>query len=389
MPKTSDRGVDKYPELAERRREIAQLYAASLLGMIKKGGATMSLTTRQRVLDEIFLLNPDHAGARAANREVKMGSRWVLEETRTAATQRRQIRTWAREALANAPKQSVFEPTKEEQAFGVKWKAMVAGSGWRMLSSAPAYEAPNCLRVADATDYLFERVFEMGGVMFPGRRIMMTDDRNVFHGILRRAPGMTPKRFEHSKGLGSTWLPDSNTFVAGKSDAEARLEVCSRQPLGMLFKEYFNLSTRHGWAWEGFGLYLTHKLTGYRRSTFVRVTRYATEERNHAEEKLWAELAPIRSNWFAVARRRIDARATPDWKLMLAKDVNQMEMRDLLFSYMLSAYLAEAHTDKLPDILKEIGENKDGADVLQRALGMPLALLAQRVNRWVLEHRGR
>jgi len=386
MPETRDRKPEHQEELAAKRREIAAMYAASLLPLIEKSGATTPGATRERVFHELFLLNPEHARGRAANGETSDGSRWVLKETRTAAARRLVLRTKIRKLLGELPAGKEIEPTKEEKAYGVDWKAALQGTSWRLLFAAEAHEASGCLRIADATEGVFEAVFGMGGVYFSGRRILMTDDDAKYRKILAAAPHMTKKEFERSKGLSSTWLPRSRTCLCSKPYADWRVEICARQPFGLLLDEYFEVSGRHGWVWEGVGLYLTHALTGYRRSTFVRVTRYAEEDRNKREERLWGELLAKTADWFAIATARIERGETPDWNLMLAKDVNQMEVNDLLFSFLLGAYLVEAHADKLPGILKEIGENKASAGVLQAALGMPLSRIEQRIYRWIREH---
>jgi len=383
---TRDRAPELHGEHQEKRREIAAKFAASLVVMIRKSGTTTPEATRERVLREIFLLDPEHASARAANEETKVGSRWVLKETVAAKLRRRMLRKRVVKLILQHSAPKAVKPTEEEKSYGVVWKATLQGTYWRMLYSADAFEAIGCLRIADSTEGLFETVFDMGGVYFAGRRLLITDEEAKYLRVLQRCKKMTKKGYERGKQLGSTWLPESRTCVCKMPFVEWRIEISARQPLGLLLDEYFDLSTRHGWVWEGVGLYLTHTLTGHRRTTFVRVTRYAEEKKNDPQKRLWGELLPTRANWFAVAARRIESGETPDWKLLLSNDVNQMSVNELLFSYMLAAYLIEAHPDKLADILKDIGTNKASADVLQAALGMPLARMESRLYRWVREH---
>jgi len=386
LPETRDRKPQYYEELAAKRKRIGAMYAAPLLALVKKSGATTPDATRERVLREIYLLDPDHKGARAANGEVHDGKRWVLRETQTAAVRRLVLRTKVRELLGELPVGKKVEPTEEEKAYGVDWKASLQGTTWRLLYAADAFEAPGCLRVADATDGVFEAVFGIGTVHLAGRRILMMDDAAKYEKVITAAPHMTKEYLEYVKQLSSCWLPRSRTCVSNKPFPDWRMEICARQPFGLMLDEYFEVAPRHGWVWDGVGLYLTHALTGFRRSTFVRVTRYAEDEKNKPEQRLWGELLPTNADWFAIAAQRIENGKTPDWKLMLSKDVNQMEVNDLLFSFVLAAYLVEAQADHLPGILKEVGENKASADVLQAMLGMRLSRLEQRVYRWVREH---
>ena len=386
MPETRDRKPKYRDELIERKKRIAVMYATPLLGLLRKSGATTSDATREKVYREIYLLDPDHKAARAANGEVHDGKRWILKETQRAAARRLVLRTRIRELLSGLPVGKAVAPTKEEQDYGLEWKATLQGSTWRLLSTVKPFEAVECLRVADATDGTFEAVFGIGGVEFAGRRILMTDDAKKYEQALEKAPHMTKEYREYSRLLSSTWLPRSRTCLCHKPFPEWRIEICARQPFVLLLDEYFELNVRHGWAFEGMGLYLTHALTGFRRSTFVRITRYADDEKNKPDQRLWGELLPTTADWFAIAAKRIEAGETPDWKLMLSKDVNQMTVNDLLFSFLLAAYLAEAQSDHLPGILKEVAENKPSAEVLQKMLGMPLSRIEQRVYRWIREH---
>lgn len=386
-PKTSDRQLNLHPERDRRRREIASRFADALLPTIEKGGATMSLKTRARVLAETFLLDPEQESARALNGEVKVGSRWMLVESRRAKVRQRELTRAARSALAKAPKPGPVEPTEEEKSYGVQWITALDAGRWRVLCSTPAVEAPSYIRAADASDSFFESVFGTGRVVFARRRLLMTDTKQNYQAILSRDPKFTEREYEWKKDMRSAWFSKSRTCIV-RGDRPTRIEMAARQPLGFLLQRYFKVSARHGWVWEGVGLYLTHKLTGYRRTTFVRKTGYAEGDarRNAASGKLWEEMELEGADWFLIAAGRIDAGATPDWSHMLSKDVNQMDTLDLLFAYVLGAYLLESHPDKLVGTLKAIGSGKASTAVLQETLGMPLAAIEKRVNRWVREH---
>jgi len=353
--------------------------------LLRKSGATTPEATRERVLHEIFLIGPDCRFARAYNGEVKVGGAWVLEETPRAIERRKGLEERIRKALAELPAPKSVDPTREESSYGFEWKATLQGNYWRVLSSADAFEALECVRVADATENTFEAVFGLGGEYVAGCKLLVTDDAAKYEGVLGRHLKVGSKEFEAVKSLGSTWLPGTRACLCRQAHKEWRVEICARQPFSVLLDQYFKISLRHGWVSEGVGLYLTHLLTGYRKTTYVRVTRYAEESKNKPQQRLWGELLPKTADWFAIAKGRIERGETPDWKLMLAKDVNQMEVNDLLFSYLLAAYLIEAHGDKMPAILTDVGKNKPSSDVLQSALGLPLVRLEARVYRWIRE----
>ena len=388
MPETRDRLPAFHAELEQRRRAIGTRFGDALVPLVEKAGTTGALATRERVLREIFLLHPDHEGAHRANGEVRAGARWVLLDTQRAVSRRAALREAVRQALDKAGPAQVVEPTEEERSYGVQWNSALDGGGWRLLCAIPALEAPSCLRVADATDPLFESVLGMGGKDFPARRLFMLTGPAQFQTLLSNHPKISPALYKREKDLASTWLPASHTCVTRVDQPERRIEWAARQPLGFLLQKYYGVTTRNGWIWEGVGLYLTHQLTGYRRSTFVRHTRYVAEKSKKSQRsaRLWASMQPVRADWFRLAADMVARGHSPDWTHMLAKDTSQMDTHDLLASYMLAAYLIETQHERLPAILKEIGTGKASAAVLQKSLGMPLAALEARVYRWAAEH---
>ena len=111
----------------------------------------------------------------------------------------------------------------------------------------------------------------------------------------------------------------------------------------------------------------------------MRKTRYAkqTAKTRGIDAKMRAKNA----NWFALTAD-LDA---PDWKLLLAKDVNQMDPVDLIWSYVLAAFVLEAYPHKANALLVRIGKSESSADALVAELGIPIDELAIRVQRYAHE----
>lgn len=388
LPDTYDRKLDLHPERDERRRGIGKRYADTVMPILEGGGTTGSLKTRASVLTELFLIDPENARARTFNGEVRAGSRWLLTETVRARARRRFIRDAARKALAQAPVGKPVTPTVEEMRYGIRWTASIDAGGWRVLISAPAHEAPACQRAGDASGPFFESLFRLGPLQIPGARMMLLGSNNEYARLLKKHPGLTARDRARYARLGGCWLPGGMTFVSrGIGGAETRLDEAARMPLSVLLWKKLGMSAKQGWVWEGFGLYMSYHLVGYRRTTFVRYTRYSNDQQlDKKMNLLWGEMLSTHASWFAIAKREAKSKFKPDWALLLSKDVNQMNTRDLLESYMLAAFILEAHPKKAAGILKRIGAGESSVIVLQETLGMPLPALEARVGRWVREH---
>ena len=53
-----------------------------------------------------------------------------------------------------------------------------------------------------------------------------------------------------------------------------RLDGAARQTLGTLLMDAYGVDGRHGWAWEGLGLYLVERMVGTRLTHYVQRGRY-------------------------------------------------------------------------------------------------------------------
>jgi len=72
---------------------------------------------------------------------------------------------------------------------------------------------------------------------------------------------------------------------------------------------------------------------------------------------------------------------------VLGKRMDTLTTHDLLVSYLLAAFLLEAHPAKTPRILGKIGEGGDAGLVLVDELGLSLDDLEARILHWLSERR--
>jgi len=379
-PAAKDRNAGALEELDGRRRAIGERYAEHVIPHLERGWRASPSATRARVYRELFALDPDHVRARHARGEVRVKKIWVLRETARGVTRRVEMEKLLKEAFGEVPSPLLSKPTDAERALGVRWHSALDGQDWRLVTAAPAFEALRCIRVADASRMLIDSTLGRESKRVPpALRLLMVDTRPAYETALRAHPHTDDESYKFNAAVSSCWLPKSSTCLMFDATVNQRFEGSARQPVGFHLWSYFGLTGRHGWAWEGFGLYFTYQLTGYRLSSYVRQTRYAKQ--SVKARGIDAKMRKPNANWFKLSAD-LDA---PDWKLLLSKDVNQMNSVDLIWSYLLTAFVLEAYPEKANSLLTRIGKGTASADALAAGLELPLDELGLRVRRYAKE----
>jgi hypothetical protein len=253
-----------------------------------------------------------------------------------------------------------------------------------MLASASRSELREAARIAEATVHFFEECFR-GAVGVRPQVFLLVTTHEEYESVIRRHPGTSEGFRKFAVGVGSVWLPKSNRVVARKDTQEGRIEIAARQPLGSLLYRQFGIEPEHGWACEGFGLYLTEALVGLRTSYSVWRGEYARDNRREKEE-LWARIRALRADWFEIARELARDGKSPEFALLMSKDVNTLEPADIVFSYVLAAYLLEAQVESTPGLLRAVGERRIAFhEAVRDKLGMTVPELQERVLAWLEE----
>ena len=73
----------------------------------------------------------------------------------------------------------------------------------------------------------------------------------------------------------------------------------------------------------------------------------------------------------------------PNLAFALGKDVNQLEADDLLVGYALAAFLIEAHTERVPEVLRRCGAEENPVLVLEELFGKDLTWIQARLTAWL------
>jgi len=374
-----DRAPDALPAYEERKRAVGGRYAAAVIGRLELGWRASPDAVRERVFAEIFRLDPDHERARRARGETRRGGAWVLRETVRAEKRRGKLAALAKAARDEVPEPEQATLTDEEAGFGVVWTDALQGRDWRLLLAAPAEEGKRCVRVADATRTLLAEALGSRFGRAEGMRLLVMTKREDYLAVLKAHPKSDEKTLKFDGALTGCWLKGTCTTALYDGTAIRRFEGCARQPVGFHLWGRFGVTGKQGWAWEGMGLYFTYLLTGQRLSYFTRRTRYANQ--GVTVRGLGAKMRDGKTDWFELAGEL----KRPDWKLLLAKDVNQLTNAELVWSYVLAGFVLEAFPHKAATILAELGKGRPSSAVLPAELGMSLPMLARRVPRFAEE----
>ncbi len=371
----------------DRARALGDSFAQDAFALLARHEGSVASDTRARAIRDVLAVAPHRNDARTANREVQTAEgTWMLEESVRGREGRRGLATAAQHALDAVKEPRRVRPTENENKVRIGWTGILQGSRVRMLGTNPRDELERCHRTAEAVFGLMDTVFGEPPARVNGLTIfvLMTDDERKT--LLANHPKATDAYRKVSGRRASSWFPKTNVAWI-KAGVTGRLEWSTRQPLATLLRRTYGVTAKHGWAFEGFGLYLSYLLTGSRGTFFVRPTGY-NDGAKPKTGQLWERLRAEGASWRDEARAMFAANQGPNVHLLFGKGTNAMTMEELLYAYVLAAYILEGHPGKATAILKAIGKDKKRpAEVFGRVLGVDLEGLDLRLRRWLAETR--
>jgi len=370
--------------LGARREALGNRFADSTYAWLRDHAKDVSAAMRARLVREMTLAAPHRADIRKANGEVLTAEgRWLLKESIAGPRRQKALRDATARALASMATPEEARPTRAENATQLAWKAIVQGPRVRLLGTVPLADVRSAHRVASASFPVFEAVYGGDAPAIKKLTIMLITSDEERATLLKNHPASTKAFRSFAATLASGWFPKSATLYARSRVQAKRVEWCARQPLSSMLRRRFGVRTKHGWAFEGFGLYVSHLLSGQRRTFYVRRTQYGdTSER---DGDLWDKLTEDRADWREHARTLLASERAPDLRLLLGKPVNTMNTEDMLISYVLAAFILEGRSTQAAPLLEAIGKGKPADEALRLGLGLDIEGLGFRLRRWLAE----
>ncbi|MAF67634.1 MAG: hypothetical protein CMJ84_18505 [Planctomycetes bacterium] len=369
-------------ELPGRKHEVVSVFRDRVLALLAEHETALEIERARAVRDQLLVLDPDDEVVRTGRGEVRRGDRWVLGETSRAAERRVGFSPLARKLLDGAPAPVTVTPNAREGAFDLEWTACLSAGGVRVLGTCGREELERILRVLLAQRSFVNEVMGLEAD-FPASftAYALTDD-DQGRRFVAAHPDADERIRRFMEKLVAAAVPGSHDVVSWCDEPAKRLDGLARLGLQHLFGDAFELDGDQGWAFEGFGLYITRELVGTRLTWFVKPSDYLLPEEDAA---LRSRLLQSGSDWYAEAARILAGERSPKLIYALGRSVNTLTTEDMLLSYVLAAYLVEARPEEASAILRRIGTGEASQLVVEEVLGLDLAELGRRLRRWLEE----
>jgi len=367
-----------------RRAAMGKALVERGLALLAEHASSVLPPRRQAVLRILVYLAPEREDVRAALGEQRSADgTWRLAESLGARKRRDDLRKLATAVLRDLSAPSLSRPTRAENALHLDWTAIVQMPHARLLGTVPREEVIEGGKRFAACGPVFRGA--LGGTprkITPLAIYVLASpaDRTT---LLASHPQAPDSYRTWAARLQSSWFPKTRDVWIQTAEKDLRLEWVSRQGMGTLLSSQLGLRGKPGWAFEGFGLYLSHLVAGQRQTFFVKRTKYG--EKVTRKDDLWARLRDKRTDWRAEARTLLASPRAPDLRLLLGKRLSEMNTEDMLVSYVLAALLLEGRPKEVAGLLTKIGRGKrPSVDVLSAA-GLDPETLGIKLRRWLDE----
>ena len=346
-------------------------------------GGDLSDEEQRDALTDILRLDPANPFVASAPVEIRAAAAKVLPETIVARERRAQLNIWVREGFKKAPQAKAATLLDRDDALGIDWQGVLKTREFRVVYATSAEEADRLLYALHATDSLFKSLFPKRRGLPRDLTVYLMDSPAQKDTFLRNHPAITEEKRPHLAKLGGSGIPGTRDFAFWEGDEQRRADGIVRMALGWMFKGGFNVSVETGWAYEGFGLYLTRALVRTRQNW----TASADPALSPKEDfKLRTKLLQEGTNWMQEAHDMWQS-SPPDLEGVMGRDVNQLNTEDILTSYVMAAYLLEGQPKKVDAFLRMTGSRLSLDEQVQRVFGWDLSTFQERAGRWLSERR--
>jgi len=353
-------------------------YVTQLRTFLAEDG--LSPDQRQILIDDLFVVQPDDPELRAQRGETQTSGGWVLHETARSVAHRSTIEALATRSLEDAAWPEAVEPTAREAGITEWTKAYDTAAG-RVLGTVDDEELLAMSRTLPGTLAFFRQTLdEEARYPDPLTIFLMKGDtdRDAF---LTNHPTMYERDRKRLVNLSGTWVNDANDVAYWTRQREYRDDGIVRLLVGYLLGDSFRIRLQpHAWVHEGFGLYLTERLTGTRLTWFVQALG---ADGSDALRQRMLETA----DWNGMALEILAREDRPRLAELVVAPPQELTSEQLLYSYVVAGYLMEAFPGEVHEILGALGANRPAEAVLERALGRTLAETDRRILQWLEETR--
>jgi hypothetical protein len=197
-------------------------------------------------------------------------------------------------------------------------------------------EVETTARACEAAGDVVRWAFAVDTQHQPGFTIFLLGNAAESDLVLDKLPGIEPGYRQFLKNVVGAKIPAQPYIVYWDKDVKKRIDGSVRQMIGDFLGRGFGIGFDAGWAWEGFGLYLTRELVGTRLTWFIQ------PDSGTKPDLLKARLLKPDANWINEAWELLKTPERPPFAAALDRELNAMKVPDVLYAYALAAYLIEA-----------------------------------------------
>lgn len=352
-----NRGSVGLESMNERRRELAADWRRDRLALAQRFDGWLARAERDEVWDDVVILAPEDAEARAYRGEVQdprrtpgEPARWILVETEAAQRRRAELR-----AFVGTPEPAPAVPIAAARESGLDWGVSLASDEAQLHGVCSPEEAHAILLRTHGVARLFRELFDERPKLPRDFTLYVLGSRPARNAFLARHPSARV-RASGTGALEGAWR-SHEAAASWHEDPARRLDQLARESAECMLVESFGLGERAAWVLAGFGPLLAELAAGLPRPGPGSEGSGEPEGRRSLAELLVLERAA-----FSPADERLA----------------------LLFA----RFLSEAHAPRLPLLLDEIGRGRRASPIaLEERLGHELSALERRFLRWV-EERG-
>jgi hypothetical protein len=367
-------------ELPAKRAAAIAPYRDRLLDLVTSAHADAA--QRKSAFDEILALDPDDARVHKELDEVKVDGKWMMPETAAGKTRRAELKALVKKSLDEAPAAQSDASVPDEVKLGGAWTSMVHAGGVRVLGTISAEECQHIAHVCAAEGALLDGLLGCKSTYPAAYTLYVFGSPQEKNAFIEKLPNLTLETRAYMASIASVGLASTDNVLLGDADPAKRLDGAVRHTLIHLLRAAYGIDDKHGWVWEGLGIYLTRELVGTRYTWFVSITPDPSQDAQRA-----GLLMPT-SNWMSESLKLLDGPKPPSLAFVAGRALSDMHVEDMLAAYALAAYFVEGRPQEFPDILHQIGTgDATTAEAVQDVLKLSMDDLQTRVTRWLKERR--
>lgn len=366
-------------EAPARWRAATSGYVSAMVAQLE--GGTLTPAERSEAAREALRFEPDNERVHALLGEVKSDKGWVLPETVRAKERREVLRGLVKTALEGTPAAEVVPLLPREQRIPLHFEA-VAVPRLRVVGTAREEELRLAVQAVKALESFLQALFESKYALPGNTTVFLLNDPAHKKPFLENHPDIAPVQLAYFEPLDGSGIQGTNDFAFWAGDTQRRIDGIVRLVLGYWLSGAFQITADHGWAYEGFGLFLTRSLVRSRMTWLAQPSKVLAPEQDMA---LRQKLIDPATNWMDETLRLYKEHRQPALAELLAKGASGLTTEDVLVAYTLATYLLEARPEGVKTLLTRYGKGYGRTQGFQEAVGMDLATFEAHFERWLSE----